>query len=141
MTDAAHTRVNNTMLDHLGIAVPTSKFQEVVNFYIAALAPLGITKQLEFGGVAVGLGASKVETRFWVFARDENHVTGLHLAFSAKSHAEVDKFHEEAIKTGGTDNGKPGIRSMYHPNYYAAFIVDPVGYVQLDPVIRDVCTD
>jgi hypothetical protein len=42
-------------------------------------------------------------------------------------HETVDLFHAAAVKAGGKDNGGPGIREMYHPNYYAAFVVDPVG--------------
>ena len=51
-----------------------------------------------------------------------------HLAFSAQSRAMVDQFHEAALKAGGTDHGKPGIRTIYHPNYYGAFILDPDGH-------------
>ena len=46
-------------------------------------------------------------------------------------HETVDAFHEAAVKAGGTSNGEPGIRTMYHPNYYGAFVLDPLGYVGL----------
>lgn len=49
-----------------------------------------------------------------------------HLAFQAKDHAGVDRFHAAALATGGTDNGAPGFRD-YHPGYYAAFVLDPDG--------------
>ena len=39
----------------------------------------------------------------------------------------VDAFHAAALKAGGKDNGKPGVRKMYHPNYYGAFVLDPDG--------------
>jgi predicted lactoylglutathione lyase len=39
----------------------------------------------------------------------------------------VDAFHTAALKAGGKDNGKPGIREMYHPNYYGAFVLDQDG--------------
>lgn len=49
-----------------------------------------------------------------------------HLAFQAKDRAMVDRFHGEAIRAGGKDNGAPGERP-YHPGYYAAFVLDPDG--------------
>ena len=115
-----------SMLDHLGISVAPSKFDEVVAFYTAALAPLGHSKQIEFGKTAIGFGADKATARFWVFAKEGAQDGSIHLAFSAKDHAGVDGFHAEGVKAGGKDNGAPGIRK-YHPNYYASFLIDPVG--------------
>jgi hypothetical protein len=114
------------MLDHVGFAVHPSKYDEVVNWYLAALAPLGVTKQNEYPGQACGLGTDKHNIPFWIAAKEDAKVTGVHLAFSAKDHETVDKFHAEALKAGGIDNGPPGIR-FYHPNYYGAFVFDPVG--------------
>ena len=54
--------------------------------------------------------------------------SGLHFCFQAKDRAAVDAFHAEALKAGGKDNGKPGVRKDYSPNYYAAFVIDPEGY-------------
>lgn len=52
----------------------------------------------------------------------------LHVAFSAGTRSEVDRFYEAAIAAGGKDNGKPGLRADYHPDYYAAFVIDPDGH-------------
>jgi catechol 2,3-dioxygenase-like lactoylglutathione lyase family enzyme len=52
----------------------------------------------------------------------------LHLAFAAADRGAVDAFHKAAIAAGGRDNGAPGIRAHYHPNYYAAFVFDPDGH-------------
>ena len=54
--------------------------------------------------------------------------SGLHFCFVAKDRAGVDAFHAEALKLGGKDNGKPGVRADYSPKYYAAFVIDPDGY-------------
>jgi catechol 2,3-dioxygenase-like lactoylglutathione lyase family enzyme len=54
--------------------------------------------------------------------------SGLHICFTAPDRAAVDGFHNAALKAGGRDNGKPGLRADYGPNYYAAFAVDPDGY-------------
>jgi hypothetical protein len=116
------------MIDHMGFSVPASKYEEVLAFYSAILAPLGYSKQKEFPGMAVGFGPSEKSSPFWIAcAKEGGEVgSGIHLAFQAQDHAAVDGFHAEGVKAGGTDNGKPGKRD-YHPNYYAAFIIDPVG--------------
>lgn len=58
----------------------------------------------------------------------QGHLTGRHhLAFQAKDRAAVDAFHKAALAAGGKDNGAPGLRPDYHPNYYGAFVIDPEG--------------
>ena len=52
----------------------------------------------------------------------------MHIAFLAKSRDAVDKFYQAAIQAGGKDNGEPGVREIYHPNYYGAFVIDPDGH-------------
>jgi catechol 2,3-dioxygenase-like lactoylglutathione lyase family enzyme len=54
--------------------------------------------------------------------------SGLHICFTAPDRAGVDGFHNAALEAGGRDNGKPGLRADYGPNYYAAFAADPDGY-------------
>jgi predicted lactoylglutathione lyase len=51
----------------------------------------------------------------------------MHIAFVAKTRAAVDAFHAAALAAGGKDNGPPGVRPHYHPNYYGAFVFDPDG--------------
>jgi catechol 2,3-dioxygenase-like lactoylglutathione lyase family enzyme len=118
------------MLDHVGFAV--SNAERSRRFYEEALAPLGITliksvpsEKTEAGGTAHGFG-SNAKPYFWI--GDKEAVgEGTHVAFVAESRAEVDAFHEAALAAGGRDNGPPGIRAHYHPNYYAAFVFDPDG--------------
>ena len=78
------------------------------------------------GGVkATGYG----DTHPWFWLAEENATSGMmHIAFQAKSRAEVDAFHAAALLAGGTDNGRPGLRPQYHANYYAAFVLDPDGH-------------
>jgi catechol 2,3-dioxygenase-like lactoylglutathione lyase family enzyme len=112
-------------LDHIGFTV--SDFARAKAFYSAALQPLGITIQLEFtehGGVA-GFGRSKPE--FWIAAGD-SPTSPFHIAFQAANRAEVDAFYKAAIAAGAKDNGAPGLRPQYHPNYYAAFVFDADGH-------------
>ena len=72
------------------------------------------------------------EPGFWIGAgREPGPVPvtpdGQHLAFRASGRAAVDAFYAAALATGGSDNGPPGLRPHYHPNYYAAFVLDPDG--------------
>lgn len=53
---------------------------------------------------------------------------GFHVAFEAPSHQAVAAFHAAALLAGGTDNGPPGLREHYGPNYFAAFVIDPEGH-------------
>jgi catechol 2,3-dioxygenase-like lactoylglutathione lyase family enzyme len=98
-------------------------------FYDAALKPLGYTC-LSSGDDSLGYGAKSPE--FWISGTQHpvpaDDRSGLHICFTAPDRAAVDGFHMGALKAGGRDNGKPGLRPDYGPNYYAAFAVDPDGY-------------
>jgi len=118
------------MLDHVGFAVADAERSR--RFYEAALAPLGITlimtatsEQTESGGTAHGFG-SNGKPYFWV-GDNEKVGEGTHVAFTAETRDQVDAFHEAALAAGGRDNGAPGLRPHYHPDYYGAFIFDPDG--------------
>jgi catechol 2,3-dioxygenase-like lactoylglutathione lyase family enzyme len=117
------------MLDHIGLAV--SNFSKSREFYVVALAPLSmgivmeVTKEQTgtYAGAGFGVGNKPV---FWIGTGD--HPSGpVHVAFTAATRAEVDAFHKAALSVGGRDNGAPGIRAHYHPNYYGAFALDPDG--------------
>jgi len=115
------------MLDHIGFSV--ADFAKSRDFYVRALAALGLQKLAEFtapqGGAHAGFGAEG-KPFFWIGAGDKPK-GGLHVAFAAASRAEVDEFYSAAIAAGGRDNGGPGLRPEYHANYYGAFILDPDG--------------
>ena len=118
------------MLDHVGFAVTDAERSR--RFYEQALAPLGITlimsvtpEQTEAGGTAHGFG-SDGKPYFWI-GDNERVGEGTHVAFTARTRVEVDAFYEAALAAGGRDNGAPGLRPHYHPNYYGAFVFDPDG--------------
>ena len=118
------------MLDHVGFAVADAERSR--RFYEQALAPLGISlimtvtpEQTQSGGTAHGFG-SDGKPYFWV-GDNERVGEGTHIAFTAATRAEVDAFHAAALAAGGKDNGAPGLRPIYHSNYYAAFVHDPDG--------------
>lgn len=115
------------MFDHVSIGV--ADIARTRKFYDAALKPLGYTllsdgeSSLGYGDKAVGL---------WISATSKpvkaDMESGLHFCLVAKDRKAVDAFHAAALKAGGKDNGKPGVRADYSPNYYAAFAIDPDGY-------------
>src|SRR5690242_2040597 len=109
------------MIDHISLNVRDLDASK--KFYAAALAPLGYAVMMEFPGVA-GLGDGKPD--FWLGARGEVG-PATHIAFAAKDRATVEAFYRAAIAAGGKDNGGPGVRAQYHPNYYGAFVLDPDG--------------
>ena len=117
------------MLDHVGFAI--TDLEKARTFYDAALAPLGIevlmTVTPEMTGKGTVLGYGKGQHPFFWVGDGERAGEGTHIAFAASTRAEVDAFYEAAMAAGGRDNGGPGLRPHYHPNYYAAFVYDPDG--------------
>lgn len=116
------------MLDHVGILV--ADWAKAKAFYDAAFAPMGITllnqvPEQYTGGVKVG-GYGRDKPDFWLTEATETG-PGRHYAFAANTRAEVDAFYAAAMANGGRDNGGPGLRPQYHPNYYGAFVIDPDG--------------
>jgi len=112
------------MIDHLTLRV--ADYGRSAKFYAEALAPLGYEKIMEFEGF-VGLGAGG-KPDFWLAKSGEGARPQMHIAFAARTHKDVDRFYEAAIKAGGRDNGKPGPRKEYHEHYYGAFVLDPDGH-------------
>jgi catechol 2,3-dioxygenase-like lactoylglutathione lyase family enzyme len=116
------------MLDH--VALEVSDFDRSKGFYEAALAPLGITLVMEPAPQAAGFGSDVGQgpkPYFWIMARGRPPVSGAHVSFAAPDRDTVDAFHAAALAAGGTDNGAPGPRPIYHPGYYGGFVLDPDG--------------
>ena len=112
------------MLDHVGFSV--KDYARSKRFYEQALAPLGLTLIMEPMGRAAGFGADG-KPWFWIES-DGPPVQGrLHIALQADDRATVDAFHAAALAAGATDNGAPGVRALYHPDYYGAYVLDPDG--------------
>jgi catechol 2,3-dioxygenase-like lactoylglutathione lyase family enzyme len=117
------------VIDHIGLAVADMKRARA--FYLNALKPLGIVviKEVsaeETGGEAhahFGAGGKP----FFSIGTGTKPKGGAHVAFAARTRAEVDNFYKAAISAGGRDNGPPGPRPHYHATYYGAFVFDPDG--------------
>lgn len=111
------------MLDHIDFGV--TDLASSRSFFVNALAPLGFTILTE-GTHGVGLG--KLGKPCLFLAPSSSKPTPFHIAFTANERAEVDAFYQAALAAGGTDNGSPGLRPNYHPDYYAAFVIGPDGH-------------
>ena len=122
------------MIDHSGICV--SDYAKSKSFYLQALAPLGYQLLMELpasvtGHTDVAGFGEPPKPDFWISAATTDkpaHREPIHFAFRAASRADVDAFYRAALSAGGRDNGNPGIRAHYHPNYYGAFVLDPDGH-------------
>jgi catechol 2,3-dioxygenase-like lactoylglutathione lyase family enzyme len=108
------------MIHHLTIRV--KDLDRAKAFYAAALAPLGYKVLMEFPGFT-GLGAHGPD--LWLAQYEQ--CTPMHVAFASPSREIVHAFHAAALAAGGADNGAPGPRPDYGPEYYGAFVLDPEG--------------
>ena len=117
------------MIDHVGF--PVSDYARSKAFYEKALSPLGYGLVMEvgtneMGAPAGGFGAGGTPD-FWI-GGEGGVGNPVHVAIVARDRAAVDGFHRAAVAAGGKDNGAPGPRPHYGPNYYAAFVLDPDGH-------------
>ena len=114
------------MFDHVKFGV--SDYAASKAFFLAALAPLGVEVVSEgsptYGAELCQKGGT-VSLCLFQTAEKPAH---LHVAFKAQTRQQVDAFYREALAAGGKDNGPPGLRPKYHPNYYAAFVIGPDGH-------------
>jgi catechol 2,3-dioxygenase-like lactoylglutathione lyase family enzyme len=112
------------MFDHVVFGV--SDYAASKAFYLKALEPLGLEVVSE-GSLGVEMSPKGGKSSLCLFPTKEKPAH-LHLAFVAENRRQVEAFHRAALKAGGKDNGAPGLRPQYHPNYYAAFVIDPDGH-------------
>lgn len=119
-------------IDHVSVGVTNVRRAKV--FYDAALAPLGMTAiyPVEMNGQLVGVGYGVgAKPSFWIQlpinGQQATMGNGVHIAFHADTRAAVDSFYLAALEQGGIEDGKPGLRTEYHPDYYGAFVRDPDG--------------
>jgi catechol 2,3-dioxygenase-like lactoylglutathione lyase family enzyme len=113
------------MFDHVKFGVSDYSVSKV--FFLKALEPLGVKAGSEdepsYGIELCGRGDSSL-----CLYQSQERPAPLHIAFVAESRQEVDAFYRAALEAGGKDNGAPGLRSNYHANYYAAFVIGPDGH-------------
>jgi catechol 2,3-dioxygenase-like lactoylglutathione lyase family enzyme len=117
------------MIDHIGVAV--ADMDRAKAFYVSALEPIGVGVLMEVSAEETGAEAhagfgANDKAFFWI-GTGLKPKGGTHVAFAVGTRAEVDAFYRAAIAAGGRDNGAPGLRPEYHPQYYGAFVFDPDG--------------
>lgn len=111
------------ILDHIGLSV--SDYARSKAFFTQALAPLEIGLVKEVQGWA-GFGRHG-RPQFW-FGKGEAANKPMHIAFAADSREQVKAFYAAALAAGAKDNGPPGVREIYHPHYFGAFVIGPDGH-------------
>ena len=119
------------MIDHLSSYA--TDFPATRRFYESALGALGYSVVYEMklsddpelpGRRICGFGTERPV--FWVIEVREP-ATPRHVAFSTANRDAVATFYRAALEAGGTDNGAPGPRPIYHEHYFGAFVLDPDG--------------
>jgi catechol 2,3-dioxygenase-like lactoylglutathione lyase family enzyme len=117
-----------SVLSHVSIG--SNDYARAKAFYDAVLATLQIGVVMEHAGSAVAYGRAFPE--FWLQVPIDGLPAtvgnGSHIGFLASSRAQVDAFHAAALSMGAADNGPPGDRAHYGPQYYGAFVRDPDGH-------------
>jgi catechol 2,3-dioxygenase-like lactoylglutathione lyase family enzyme len=112
------------IIDHLGVGV--RDFEQSIDFYTRALAPLGFERVafIDTDNRSAGFGVGGRD-EFWI--HEGRPVGRMHVAFESASREAVDAFHAAALGAGGRSNGGPGLRPEYSATYYAAYVLDPNG--------------
>ncbi|MEI7805816.1 MAG: VOC family protein [Hyphomicrobiales bacterium] len=112
------------------ITIGTADIVRAARFYDSVLKPLGMVRRKAFK-IAVSYAPENftgINEPFWVLRPYDRKApspgNGPMVAFEAKSREAVDAFHAAALAAGGTDEGAPGLRTHYHPNYYGAYVRD-----------------
>lgn len=113
------------MFDHVKFGV--SDYAGDKAFFLKALEPLGVEAGAE-GEPSYGIELCGRNNASLCLYQATEKPTPLHIAFTAETRQQVDAFYRAALEAGGKDNGAPGLRSYYHANYYAAFVISPDGH-------------
>lgn len=128
--------LSGAMLDY--VTLGSNDLGRARAFYEAVLQPLGY-RCLHIGEAEIGFGAQDGPSRLWVlkpFSGAPATVgNGVDVAFLAPTAAAVDAFHAAALAEGGSDEGLPGPRPNYGPNFYTAYVRDLDGN-KLNAVFR-----
>jgi len=120
------------MIDHL--STYAKDFAATRAFYAAVFGVLGyeiqadmkLTDDVDLPGRKICAWGPPGRAVFWVI-ESKDATQPRHLAFMASDRATVDRFHSVGLAAGGSDHGAPGLRAIYHADYYGSFLLDPDG--------------
>ncbi|MEK7604842.1 MAG: VOC family protein [Patescibacteria group bacterium] len=111
------------MIAHAGVL--TRDYKKAKKFYATVLKTLGYKMTQDYPKYKAAGFKQGGNTDFWLL--EQKKFAPTHLAFLAKSKRSVQAFYKAALAAGGKDNGAPGFRTHYSPDYYAAFVYDQDG--------------
>lgn len=112
------------MLDYLSLQC--GDVSASATFYDSVLSALGAQRVMEFGPV-VGFGRD-AKPEFWIGPLETGEgFRECHVAFAARTRAEVVAFFDAAVGQGATVLHAPRLWPEYHSEYFAAFVRDPDG--------------
>ena len=114
------------------ITIGATDTEQARIFYDSVLATVGWKQFADYGGyIGYGQNGADDGQTIWVCkpfdgepARAGN---GIMVGFQAETKAQVHAFHAAAMAADGRDEGGPGPRPDYGPNWYAAYLRDPTG--------------
>jgi catechol 2,3-dioxygenase-like lactoylglutathione lyase family enzyme len=113
------------------VTVGSNDVAKAKAFYEGVTKPLGLVCQADYPGNAAGFGRAGDRPRLWIVTPIDKHPAtvgnGITVGLDAPDRSSVDAAHKAGMQAGGKDEGAPGLRTHYHPNYYGAYLRDPDG--------------
>ncbi len=122
------------MIDHFTLSV--ADYAKSRDLYVMLLKPLGYTLKREFPDWKLAGFGDEKKPYLWL-KEAQPVTTPQHIAFRARNRAAVDAFYQTALALGFKDDGGPGVRELYHPHYYGAFVIDPLNGHPMEAVCHD----
>jgi catechol 2,3-dioxygenase-like lactoylglutathione lyase family enzyme len=112
------------------VTVGSNDVAKAKSFYDGLLKPLGLTRMADYPEAA-GYGRPGGRPQFWIVTPLDKKAAsagnGITVGLEAADRPSVDAAHRAGVAAGGADEGAPGLRTHYHPNYYGAYVRDPDG--------------
>ena len=112
------------------VTVGTNDVARSKGFYDGLAKPLGLVRHAEYPN-ALGYGRADGRPQLWIVSPlDKNAASvgnGITIGLEAPDRPAVDAAYKAGMAGGGKDEGAPGLRTHYHPNYYGAYLRDPDG--------------
>lgn len=107
------------------VSVPVRDYEKAKALYATMLVPVGYKMTADHPEWKAGGFMEGGNTSFWIVEKEK--MEPIHVAVLAESKKAVEDFYAKALEAGAKDNGAPGFRTEYSPEYYAAFVLDTYG--------------